>query len=252
VPANCFLTGNGGNPFLNPLESDNYDAALEYYFSRAGFVSLTVFRRDLNGFIAGSVAQVTAPDGRPLRLGSPINSGAGRIEGFEIQGQAFFDFIGLPQVGVQANVTYLDASAEFTYDAGFDLNGVQQTRTTDSVLPGISDWSYNVVGIYEAGGLSVRLAYNWRSEFLLTYQDRGDHIYTEDADPVSRLDLSASYELFGNVTIFGDWTNILGDPFSSTLTRLDVGGALDGTVSTFPRIVRYEESTVSVGVRVLF
>jgi len=252
VPANCFLTGSGGNPFLEPLESDNYDAAFEYYFARAGFVSLSVFRRDLNGFIASSVAQVTAPDGRPLRLASPINSGAGRIQGFEIQGQVFFDFIGLPQFGVQANVTYLDSTAEFTYDSGVDLNGVQQTRTIDSALPGISDWTYNLVGVYEANGLSFRLAYNWRSEFLLTYQDRGDHIYTEEADPVSRLDLSMSYALSENLTVFGDWTNILGDPFSSTLTRLDVGGPRDGTSSTFPRVVRYEESTVSVGFRVRF
>jgi len=252
VPGNCFLTGSGGNPFLNPLESDNYDAALEYYFARAGFLSVSVFRRDLNGFIAGSIAQVTAPDGRPLRLNSPINSGAGRIQGFEIQGQAFFDFIGLPQFGVQANVTYLDSSAKFTYDAGVNSSGVQQTRTVDSALPGISDWSYNLVGIYEANGLSVRLAYNRRSQFLLTYQDRGDHIYTEEADPVSRLDLSASYDVFHNLTLFGDWTNILGDPFSSTLNRLDVGGPRNGTSSTFPRVVRFEETTLSLGARFRF
>lgn len=255
VPANCFLTGNGGNPFLNPLESDNYDAALEYYFARAGFVSVSIFRRDLNGFIEGSTAQVTAPDGRPLRLNGPINSGAGRIQGFEVQGQAFFDFIGLPQFGIQGNLTYLHARADFGYDAGTTAGGDPIIDVVRRELLGVSDWSYNLVGIYEANGLSVRLAYNWRSEFPLTYQRRGDHLYTEEADPVFRPDLSASYDIFHNLTIFGDWTNILGDPFSSTLTRTDVAfpnGAPTGFTATFPRVVRYEESTVSVGVRFRF
>ena len=35
-----------------PLNSNNYDASLEYYFSRTGFASVAVFRRDMRGFIA--------------------------------------------------------------------------------------------------------------------------------------------------------------------------------------------------------
>ena len=255
VPANCFLTGNGGNPFLEPLESDNYDAALEYYFARAGFVSVSVFRRDMNGFIENTIAQVTSPDGTPLRLSAPINSGAGRIQGFEVQGQAFFDFIGLPRFGIQANLTRLSADADFRYDTGVDAGGNATFDIVNRELLGVSKWSYNLVGIYEGGGLSARLAYNWRSSFPLTYQRRGDHLYTEEADPVSRLDLSLSYDIFENLTIFGDWTNILGDPFTSTLTRTDVtfpNGAPTGFTATFPRVVRYEESTVSLGVRFRF
>ena len=36
----CVRTGSGGNPFLSPLDSDNYDASIEYYFSRSGFASV--------------------------------------------------------------------------------------------------------------------------------------------------------------------------------------------------------------------
>ena len=254
VPENCFQTGSGGNPFLNPLLSDNYDAAIEYYFSRNGFVTFSFFHRELEGFIENSVFQGFTPDGVPLRLGGPINSGAGQITGFEIQGSTFFDFVGLPQFGIQANLTHLNASADFSYDEGF-VNGVRRVDVVDRELLGVSDWSYNIIGIFESGGLSARLAYNWRSEFPLTYQRRGDHLYTEEADPVSRLDLSVSYDLFENLTLFGDWTNILGDPFTSTLTRVDVtppNGAPTGFEATFPRVVRYEETTVSLGVRFRF
>lgn len=252
-PENCFLTGNGGNPFLNPLTSQNYDAALEYYFARNGFVSASVFQRDLVGFIAGSVYQGTAGDGTPLRLSSPINSGDGRIRGFEIQGSTFLDFVGLSSVGIQANATYLESQAEFTFDAGPNAQGVQQTRTTVVPLSGISDWSYNISAFYEANGLSARLSYNWRNDFLITYQDRGDHIYEEHAEPVSRLDLSVNYDVVPAVTLFADWTNILGDPFKSNLRRTDLNnGVPTGFVADYPRVVRYEESTLTVGVRFRF
>lgn len=254
IPENCFQTGSGGNPFLNPLLSDNFDAALEYYFSRNGFITLSVFHRDMEGFIENSIFQGLTPDGIPLRLSGPINSGAGKISGFEVQTSTFFDFVGLPQFGIQANLTHLDARADFSYDEGF-VNGVRRVDVVQRDLLGVSDWSYNLIGIFESGGMSARLAYNWRSEFPLTYQRRGDHLYTEEADPVSRLDLSVSYDLFENLTIFGDWTNILGDPFTSSLTRTDVmfpNGAPTGFVATFPRVVRYEETTISAGVRFRF
>ena len=34
------LTGNGGNPNLKPIRSNNYDASLEWYFRRRSMVSL--------------------------------------------------------------------------------------------------------------------------------------------------------------------------------------------------------------------
>jgi TonB-dependent receptor len=252
VPQNCYQTGSGGNPYLNPLKSDNYDAALEYYFSRTGFVSASLFYRDLEGFIENTIFQGQTPTGVPLRLTGPVNSGAGQISGFEAQGSTFFDFLGLPEFGLQANVTRLSAAAEFNYDAGTGSTGQQLVQTVERPLLGVSHWSYNVIGIYETGDLSARLAYNWRSAYPLTYQRRGDHLYTEEANPVARLDLSVSYDVFENITVFGDWTNMLDDTFTSTLTRIDTApnnGPPTGFVATYPRLNRYEETTVSLGVR---
>jgi TonB-dependent receptor len=254
-PQNCFLTGRGGNPFLNPLISDNYDASLEYYFTRNGFVALSLFHRDMEGFIENSISQGTTDNGTPLRLEGPINSGQGSIRGFELQGTTFFDFVGLPQFGIQANLTHIDAAANFNYDRGPNAQGVQQVDVVNRPLIGVSDWSYNIIAMFESGGIHARLAYNWRSDFLLTYQRRGDHLYTERADSISRLDFSASYDIFENLTIFGDWTNILGRPFTSTLTRIDTApnnGAPTGFSATYPRVVRFEETTVSLGVRFRF
>lgn len=252
VPQGCYQTGNGGNPYLNPLKSDNYDAALEYYFSHNGFLSATVFYRDLNGFIENTVFQGQTPQGVPLRLTGPVNSGAGKISGFEAQGSTFLDFLGLPEFGVQANVTRLSAAAKFNYDAGVDPTGQPITQTVERPLLGVSHWSYNLVGIYEYSGLSARLAYNWRNSYPQTYQRRGDHLYTENSNPEARLDLSLSYNILENMTLFGDWTNMLGDTSTSWETRIDTApnnGPPTGFSASYPRIIHYEESTVSAGVR---
>jgi TonB-dependent receptor len=252
IPEGCVRTGNGGNPFLNRLTSDNYDASIEYYFSRTGFVSVAAFHRDINGFIETTQDTQTSLTGEPFRFEGPINSGAGRIRGFEAQVTTFFDFAGLPNwlsnFGIQANVTHIDASADFTY------NGEVVNRD----LVDVSPWTYNLIGIFESGGVSARVAYNRRSGYLDLFVPRDGffnptganqgHLYIEEARPLSRLDASLSVDVTENFTFFADWTNILKTPFRSTLSRIDP----DGTVSTFPRFVRYNETTASLGVRFRF
>ena len=255
LPAGCTLTGGGGNPFLQRLKSNNYDASLEYYFSPSGFASVAIFRRDLRGFIEGNSVDVTEPvSGRPLRLFGPANSGAGRIDGAEAQFQTFFDWEFVPtfarRFGVQANITYLDATADFDYTE--TLDGLRRTTTVNRRLLGVSKYSSNLVGMYEGGGLSVRLSYNRRSSFLSVYQRRDAfafgalNIYEEKVRPISRLDLSTNYIIVPNVTVFFDWTNILKQPLRNELRRTQVS---NGEQVVFPRGVRYEESVISGGIR---
>ena len=242
-PYACARSGGGGNPFLKPFTSNNYDASLEYYFSRTGFVAVAGFRRDLKGFFQTQTIRRIDPTLGPLIISGPVNTGKGRIDGFEAQFSTFFDFAHVPDwlrgFGVQANVTYLDAKTGFPQaGGGFNLQPIL----------GVSKWTYNLVGMYEHGGLSVRLSYNRRGAYTATIQDRGDDIYIEKVRPIGRLDLSASYDLFKNVTLFFDWTNMLGKPFQSDLSSAR-GGA---PRVEFPRFVRYEETIYSGGVRFRF
>jgi iron complex outermembrane recepter protein len=257
IPEGCVQTGNGGNPFLERLTSNNYDASLEYYFSRTGFASFAVFHRDMEGFIENTTFEGTSLTGLPLRFNGPINSGAGEIRGFEAQVNTFFDFGGLPDwmsaFGIQANVTHLDATADFVY------NG----ETVNRRLVDVSPWSYNLIGMYESGGFTARLAWNRRDGYLDLFAPRDNffdasrvaaglprqgHLYIEEARPLSRLDFSMSYDVLDKLTLFADATNLLKTPFRSTLTRIDP----DGTESTFPRFVRFNESTISLGARFRF
>jgi iron complex outermembrane receptor protein len=240
-------TANGGNPFLRPYTSWNYDAALEYYFSRAGFVSLTGFHRSVDGFIQTSTFRVTDPVRGVVQISGPVNTGKGRINGVEFQGQTFLDFGGLPDwlhgFGVQGNVTYVDAQTQQNNGAG----GLSYFPITDQ-LNGTSKWNWALVGMYERNGLSARLTYSGRSSFAATRQYRGDDIYLETAHPASRFDLSLNYEVLSRFTIFADWTNITHSNFSQDFSSARAGAAR----AEYPRYVRFDEETVSVGVRFRF
>ena len=43
-------SGNAQNPGLKPLESDNLDLALEWYFADASYVSLTYWNKSVDNF----------------------------------------------------------------------------------------------------------------------------------------------------------------------------------------------------------
>lgn len=236
---------NGGNPELDPLQSKNYDASLEYYFGRAGAASVAIFRRDLKGFIQNYTTVIDDPDFGTLNVTRPFNSGSGRIDGVEAQFTTFLDFGGLPEwmtrFGFSANGTYLDAKTGFPTE--FGGSAAPQQR-----ILGVSKWTANLDGFYEKDGVSVRLSYNWRSKYPNVRRQDGGRLYTETVRPVSRLDLSASYDLTKNLTVNIDATNILAKPRrESQQAFFDTG-----ETPSFIRLVRYEESIYSAGIRFRF
>lgn len=265
----CVRTGRRGNPDLVPLTSDNYDVSLEYYFSRTGFASIAGFRRDMQGFVANVATIFPVPDpqsGLPLLITSPVNTRNARIQGFEAQFSSFFDFLpgALSGFGAQANVTYIDAKADFQIFQPLILNttppftplfipnpnfSVQRLR-----IPDVSRWTWNLVGMYERGGLTARLAYNHRSGFAEGDLAERDNFFTLQGrgHSVSRLDLSTSYAFNDNFTVFFDWTNILGDPFRSDIVRVNYPGGVPSAAEIFPMVVRFEESVMSGGIRFRF
>ena len=233
--------GGSGNPNLVPLTSNNYDASLEYYFTRTGFISGAVFRRDLRGFIQNQDTRVNDPVLGPLILSQPVNSGKGRIDGAEAQISTFFDFLPgfLRNFGIQANYTYLDAKTGFPNAAG--------AFTLDRIL-GVSKHTYNIVGLYENGPVSLRLTYNKRGRYLNSRQDRGDDLYLEEARPAGRLDLSTNLTFNPHATLFFDATNLLNTPF-----RMDLSSARNGAPrADYIRFLRFEEQTFSVGLRLRY
>jgi TonB-dependent receptor len=229
-------TGRGGNPALDRITSNNYDLSLEYYFSRTGFAALAFFRRDVSDFIVNITEVRNIPDVGPVRIEGPVNVPKGRIQGIEGQFRTFFDFERLPNwargFGTELNATYIDHKLDAPGDG--DL--------PDIGFPDVSKWTYNLVGFYERGPLTARVAYNRRSKYVQIYEALADEVIEREfTKGVSRLDASVSYTLNDNLTLAADVSNILGKPFRNYRTTED------GFV--FPRDVRYEERVYSVGIR---
>ena len=210
-------SGSGGNPELKPMRANQFDTALEWYFGPANSVYLTVFKKDVKDYFATSLGNEII-DGRPYQMNRTRNLDEGKIKGFELGYSQFFDF--LPGVGVQANYTFVDSSGGTNVDVGIPTDSpVVPEVALELPLEGLSRRSYNLIGIYERGPVSFRLAYNWRSRYLLTSSDvmpaMRQPVWNDD---FGQLDGSFFYNINDNVQIGLQVNNI-----TNSTTKLLMG-----------------------------
>jgi len=129
-----------------------------------------------------------------FEVDQPINRQQAKIDGIELALQHFFWDTGF---GVQLNYTTVNS------DVGFDLSA---DPTADQfALVGLSDTA-NAILMYENYGFSVRLAANWRDEFL-TSTSRGSTgaLFTDER---SQVDLSVAYDVTDNLQVTFEGINL--------------------------------------------
>ncbi|NNG24375.1 TonB-dependent receptor [Telluria aromaticivorans] len=189
-------TGTAGNPNLKPQEARNVDVALEWYFAPAGSVTGTLFHHKYENYLRRTSRPETF-DGVTYNVSRPYNAVSGNLKGAEFAYQQFFTFLPgwLGGLGVQTNVTFMDG-------------GLAEADGTINTFAGMSRRSANLVGLYEYGKWSGRLAYSWRDKFTAEYNYRALP-YNIVVDPLKTLDASISYKLTDNVSITLDGSNLL-------------------------------------------
>ncbi|WP_231759423.1 TonB-dependent receptor [Microbulbifer elongatus] len=268
--------GSRGNPELQPLESDNFDLSVEWYYGDSSYVSAGFYEKRVANFIgdgkfreslfnlrdpssgapgtrsgdaldaledlgvdaseahlftmtalidnfsiadAKSMFEAELVDGNlpqgyvdqiltdydvvanaddpffEFDVTSKVNNREAKIHGFELAAQHFFGESGF---GLQANLTTVRG------DVGFN-NGADPTATQFALL-GLSD-SANLAFIYENFGVSARLAYNWRDEFL-SQVNRGASNNPVYVDEFGQLDMNISYEVTDNLTVLFEGLNL--------------------------------------------
>lgn len=190
------LTGSGGNPDLRPTKADQFDASLEYYFGSANYASLALFQKNVTGFIQTFYDEETI-DGDVYQISRPRNSNDGKIRGFEIAYQQFFDFLpgALSGLGFQGNYTYVDSALEQI--------GLPGKVPADQ----LSKHAYNLTGIYEKGPVSIHVSYNWRSKSVQTNSPAENG--TVWNAPQESLDLSGTFYIT-------DWLSVKADVVNAT------------------------------------
>lgn len=202
-PVTGHPSASSGNPTLHPIESDNYDLTAEWYFSSTGSLTAGAFYKKVDGFLAGGTITGTY-NGVVYDVGTVVNSGKGTVKGIELGYQQFFDFLpGLfSGLGLQANYTYVDSSVSNPFaTAGSNI-------PTQVPLEKLSKNSYNIVGLYEKGPVSARVAYNWRSAYLDQTTGSGANGIPQYAKPYASLDASISYDINEHVAVSFDAVNI--------------------------------------------
>lgn len=148
---------------------------------------------------------VIANDTDPLfvfDVATPINNREGNIHGFELQGQYFFGNSGF---GVSGSLTKVFGDV--------DVDVLSDPNTDVFALIGLSD-SFNITGIYDAGGIAARVAYNWRGQFL-SGVNRGGARNPVFFDDFGTLDASINWDFNARIAFSLEAVNILSEPIRS-------------------------------------
>lgn len=227
-------SGSSGNPNLLPLESDNFDLSTEWYYDEASYVSVGYFRKDVKNWIANTVVDSTIynlanpADGKKYRealaaVGADAanirnwifanypNATGVNVPGKVISGVSGEDNVMIFKINTPSNDTegrVLDgwefAIQHSFADTGFggilnytivntDLQYNNFLLQDQPALVGLSDTA-NAVFFYEKDGLSARIAWNWRDEFLNS-RGQGTGANPQYTEAYSQIDASISYDL---------------------------------------------------------
>lgn len=213
-------TAAGGNPDLKPIESENWDISLEWYFNEGGVLYGTYFRRDITNNIVGfrNPVQYDDPDDDPDRgmytyiLSQPDNAGKSSLDGWEFGLTWFPELPGwFNGLGFQASYTMLDSEQQIP------ITDDQGNITEYDILPigGVSEDSYSLILAYDRDSFNMRLSYFWRDDF---YSNNEAALF---ANPLQvwkgeeeSLDFQATWMMTDRWTLTFDATNLT-DPIYS-------------------------------------
>ncbi|KQY26482.1 TonB-dependent receptor [Caulobacter sp. Root1455] len=171
-----------GNPLLKPTQSINFDGSAEWYFAPVGSLTFALFWKELKDVATNTTERVPFTNNGAtfnVAVTTPGNSDVkAHVKGFEVAYQQFYDFLPAPfdGFGINANYSYIDSkgvpqSTLSATDPDVAAGRVSTVNTGLLPLQGLSKHNANLAAIYEKGAISARLAYNWRSDFLLTVRD---------------------------------------------------------------------------------
>ncbi len=228
-----------GNPYLRPIKADNVDLAAEWYFAEVGSVTLSLFYKRLTDVHTNATTLETFTNNGAsfdAVVSMPMNAeGTGTVRGFELAYQQTYDFLPEPfdGLGISANYTYVDSDGveQSTLNATDpDVSAGLVANVDTSLLPlqGLSEHTANFAGFYEKGPWSLRAAYAWRSDFVVTVRDVIVPFAPIIQESTGQLDGSIFYSVNENVRI-----GVQGVNLTNEVTR--TSQVLNNDLLTAPR-----------------
>jgi iron complex outermembrane receptor protein len=181
-------SGTGGSPGLNPFKADQFDVSFEKYFGKQAMVSVGLFNKDISSFIVQKQS-AEAYSGINYFINRKVNGEGAKVKGAEVLVQLPFFFMPSPlnDFGVMATYSVIDSTTP-----------IRDAANRVLPFPGLSKNNVNLVLYYETGPLSVRLAYNWRDEYLVSLSAANTGVYNSSFTDVAstlRYDFNKTFSL---------------------------------------------------------
>ena len=203
-----------GNADLNPVEANQADLSVEWYFDDKSVLSGAVFWKDLDGFITteveenvdiGVIANIGGAGDAPLLYDvyRPINGDSAEVLGFEFGFQHFFE----SGFGVRANYTYTDTKA---YIDGVNVGP----------LEGVSESAYSVALMFENDRWDAQLAADYSGKYVEVTDVVGG--LSQYGDPIMWVTASVAYQLTDQFTISLEGRNLTDEYYMATMGRPDM------------------------------
>ena len=197
-----------GNPNLKPTTANSLDASFEHYLPNAGIMSIGVFDKEINNYIANARITQTFPNRgiyaglQPLsKVNTFSNLGKSHARGIELNYEQRFTELpdALAGLGVGINWTYVDSKFEI--------------RPGEfSLLPSTSKNTANASISYEKYGLTARVGYYYTSRNLWAIS--GDTTVSPDvfSEARSYVDFGSSYAFDKHLSIYLNAKNLTNTP----------------------------------------
>lgn len=255
-----FSLSQTSNPYLEPMEANQFDLSAEWYFDdNGGMAHLALFNKKVSGFFRTGMTAFTVPSGNGEMITGTAtwldNLGSGEINGIEIGASKFFDSLPAPfdGLGLQANYTYIDSEMNVPAVAA-PVDTDKTVFSGELPMEQLSKNAFNIIGMYEKDAFSARLAYSWRSKYLVSVGSNGFNpdfvdgsgkaaipVYNDD---YGQLDASVSYTFMDNYTITAEATNLLKE---KTVGLMDQLGAGENVAYSYAQDARF-----AIGLRAKF
>lgn len=214
-------TASIGNPYLDAIRANTYDAALEWYFSEGSLASIAYFQKDINSYIQSISSLVPYTEtGLPdsLLVGSAAaasdlftvsrstNTPGGPLKGIELNLQLPLTFLpsAFQDFGVLANYTRVTSEINYVLQSA---NGIP-TLTTTADLIGLSKEAASATIYYENELFSFRTTGSYRAGYLRAIPSGGNDSDVLGNHSTFYVDASASYNLSENIKLILEAQNL--------------------------------------------
>jgi len=245
------------NPFLRPVEAKQFDLTAEWYFAKVGTLSGALFYKQLSNIILDNYGynRSVTNNGQTfdVLVNGPANApGKGNVKGAELSYQQTYDFLPgiLSGLGTQATFTYVDpGKIPNGNPSNADASNAPPVDTgslyANLPLAGLSKYNFNLAAFYDKSSIYARVAYSWRSKFLLTNRDCCFPFLPVYALAAGQMDASMFFTVNKNFKIGVEAQNLL-----NTVTK--TAYLLTGDGQTAPRSSFISDRQFSVTTRLTF